>query len=523
LDDDTAISGGSLLIGKAGVLDVETGADGSGHGATLDDVNVTDGGSIEVGVSTDAILTLGDGTTINGSGTVTINAGSTLDVDGGTTTINLGGTITNNGTLEASGGGELDVVGHVDNSSGTLEVTSGGTLVVESEISGGKATIQGGTLHFDEESNVNVTFDNTHGYGTLIIGDADGDVDNFTGQIHGFSGTAPDASHSDVVELVDFAETHYSVLYKDGNEILTLRDAHGDVTALTFDNFSGTLVVSSSGGKTFIYDPPAAGAAGDTPSQIPAASAEADHASSVTTFQNGLSKIASWLGNEHAIDVSTGAVQTFVPTGLGDRGIASPNNLPAFGEHGIVPSAIGAAAGTSAVADAGLTIESGSDDGFIHTALSSLPNVLTSGHDAVPSAAHTSMLGGDQAVTATAGTFTLGGDHVAVPPIETALGGDHATVLTMGTPSPFTSLAVGADNFVFHPNLGSDNIHNYDVHAAVLGPSNVQNSAQLSGLATSAPELSPQIMFDPVHHDVADISATLSQFHQIVSSAALLH
>jgi hypothetical protein len=30
-------------------------------------------------------------------------------------------------------------------------------------------------------------------------------------------------------------------------------------------------------------------------------------------------------------------------------------------------------------------------------------------------------------------------------------------------------------------------------------------------------------MFDPANHDVADISATVSQFHHILSNAALLH
>jgi hypothetical protein len=506
LDDDSAIGGGSLSIGNAGVLDVETGADGSCHGATLDGVKVTDGGRIEVGeTSTDAILTVEDGTTIGGCGTMTIDAGSTLDVVNGTSTINLSGTITNNGVLEASSCATLIIASNINNACGQLDVTSGGTLEIQSKISGGGATIQGGTLHFDEESNVNVTFDNSHGYGKLVIGDADGDVDTFSGHIFGFSGTAPDASHSDVVELDDFAETHYSVQYKNGDEILTLRDAHGHVTTLTFDDFSGNLVVSSSGGKTSIYDPPAASAAGDTPSQTPAASAAADHASSVATFQNEFSKVSA--GNEHAIDHSMG----------------SSNSLPVFGEHGIVPPAINAAAGTSAVAEGDLAIESGSNGGFVQTTLSSLLSVLTSGQDAVPSAAHTFTLGGDQAITATLGTSALGGDQVTVPPMGTALGGEHATVLTMGTPSPFTSPALGADNFVFHPNLGNDNAHNSDAHAAVFAPSNVQSSAQLSELVTSAPEPAPPTMFDPTHHDVADISAMVSQFHQIASSAALLH
>ena len=265
LEGGADIIGGTMTINSGDKLDIENGH--SGGGATLDGVKVTDSGALDVGdVNSGAILSVDDGTTITGRGTMTINAGSTLDVNGGTTTIDISGTITNNGVLEASNGGTLDIVSSINNTSGLLEVTSGGTLFVESNISGGKATIQGGTLQLGEDSNVAVTFDNSQGYGKLIIGDADGDVDNFNGQIYGFSGTAPNSAHSDVVEDEDFAATSYSVQFKSGNEILTLRGADGKVATLTFDGFSGTLVVTSSGGKTYVYDPPAAGAGGDTPS-----------------------------------------------------------------------------------------------------------------------------------------------------------------------------------------------------------------------------------------------------------------
>ena len=52
--------------------------------------------------------------------------------------------------------------------------------------------------------------------------------------------------------------------FKNGDEILTLHGAHGAAMATPFDDFSGTLVVTSSGGKTYIYDPPAPGAGGNT-------------------------------------------------------------------------------------------------------------------------------------------------------------------------------------------------------------------------------------------------------------------
>src|ERR1700722_58680 len=129
LQDDATITGagtGTMTIHANNTVDVETSTNG---GATLDGVQVTDNGAFDIGdllSDSGAILILDDGTTVNGCGTMTINAGNTLKVDGGTTTINLGGTITNNGTLEASAGGPLDIVSHVDNGSGALSATSGG-------------------------------------------------------------------------------------------------------------------------------------------------------------------------------------------------------------------------------------------------------------------------------------------------------------------------------------------------------------------------------------------------------------
>ena len=130
--------------------------------------------------------------------------------------------------------------------------------------------------------------------------------------------------------------------------------------------------------------------------------------------------------------------------------------------------------------------------------------------------------GDDQAaLPTTQGAF--GGDHVTAPAIQPALGGDHATVPTAGLSSPFTSPALGADSFVFHPNLGTDNTHNSDIHTTDSGHVNGQNGAQPLGLATSLPQFAPEFMFDPAHHDATDISATVSQFHQMASSGTLLH
>ena len=112
------------------------------------------------------------------------------------------------GTIEANAAGGILTIdtGNAIVNAGLLEATNGGTLLVDDAVSGGSAIIAGGILDFAAQSNVSVTFDNGTGvpvYGELVLGDAT----DFSGQIAGFSGTAPDASHSDVVDLSGFAFT----------------------------------------------------------------------------------------------------------------------------------------------------------------------------------------------------------------------------------------------------------------------------------------------------------------------------
>ena len=268
---------------------------------------MTDNGALDVGdAGSGAILTLDDCTTISGSGTLTINACNTLDVDGGTTTIDLGGTITNNGTLEASCGGELDVVSHVDNSSGMLEAKSGGKLDIESAISGGSATIQGGTLEFGGKSNVDVTFDNSHGYGQLTLDHAE----NFCGTITDFTGTCADSAHSDVIDLKDinFDSCGFHECYDAATGMLTVTD--GTHTAyLKFDDFNGTFKFGSDGGSgTDIYDPPVTGSK-DAPSTTPATtttttttSAGSDHTAAPADNERVGERPRRDVGARHAAD-----------------------------------------------------------------------------------------------------------------------------------------------------------------------------------------------------------------------------
>ena len=118
-----------------------------------------------------------------GDGNLTLvnEAAGTIDANiaGGVLTLDTGNTIINYGVLEAS---------------------NGGTLQVQDAVTGGTAVIAGGTIEFDSASSIAVTFDNGSTgttYGVLILIDPS----HFTGDISGFTGTAPDLAHSDGIDV----------------------------------------------------------------------------------------------------------------------------------------------------------------------------------------------------------------------------------------------------------------------------------------------------------------------------------
>ncbi len=91
--------------------------------------------------------------------------------------------------------------------------------------------------------------------GTLVLNQAS----SFSGRIEGFTGTAPDAAHSDVIDLanINFNSGHFTDSYNASTGVLTVSDgAHS--ARLTFDDFKATFEFASDGkGGTDIYDPPA--------------------------------------------------------------------------------------------------------------------------------------------------------------------------------------------------------------------------------------------------------------------------
>ena len=166
---------------------------GTGSAAVLTNVDNTISGAGQIGTG-DSTLTLVNQT----HGTID------ADVAGGTLTLEPGTVITNDGILEATKGGTLQIADPV--------------------IGSGSILIEGGTLVLGAPSNVNVAFDNgteTPTYGELVLENASG----FSGQISGFSGTAPDVARSDAIDLVgiNYDSAAFSETYNDFD-----RCSHGD-------------------------------------------------------------------------------------------------------------------------------------------------------------------------------------------------------------------------------------------------------------------------------------------------------
>ena len=265
------------VVDNAGTLAVS-------DGATLPlDGTIDNTGTITLNGTGDQteLQIVGDGVTLQGGGQITMSDGAgdiIVGATAATTLTNVDNTISGagqigagdgnltlvnevHGTIEANiAGGILTVdTGNDITNNGILEATSGGVLQIDDAVSGsGHAVIAGGTVAFEAAANIDVIFDNgtsTPTYGELVLGDASA----FAGQISGFSGTAPDAGHSDVIDLagIDYDSSSFSETYNASSGLLTVSDG-SNIANLTLDNFDGTLSIASNGdGGTLITDPPA--------------------------------------------------------------------------------------------------------------------------------------------------------------------------------------------------------------------------------------------------------------------------
>src|SRR5262249_52014839 len=114
------------------------------------------------------------------------------------------------------------------------------------------------TLVFEQQASINVVFDNGStgiNYGELVLANASA----FSGQIIGFGGTAPDAAHSDAIDVcgMDYGSCTFSQVHNGSTDLLTVSDG-STIANLTFDNFNGALSFAADGhGGTLVTDPPA--------------------------------------------------------------------------------------------------------------------------------------------------------------------------------------------------------------------------------------------------------------------------
>jgi hypothetical protein len=147
----------------------------------------------------------------------------------------------------------------------------GGANIVDPPLAPAGTISNAASLDISTQSNETVSF--AGATGSLVLEQPE----SFTGQIVGFAGTAPDAAHSDTVDLVgiNYDSSKFAESFNSSTGLLTVTDGV-NTASFTFDNFNGTLAFSSDGnGGTLITDPPTA------------ASTQTDTAVATTTISSG--------------------------------------------------------------------------------------------------------------------------------------------------------------------------------------------------------------------------------------------
>ena len=207
LEDGTTITGGTLTVGSVGILDVKTSS-----GATLDDVGVTNGHSIEVfGGST---LTFDDGTSVNnGEGTITVD---------GTGTLALNDASIAGGTIDAYSTASGSII------AGDIDVT-GSSTISNAQLNNGQVTLG---------ANQTLTLDNDTVAGTSFFDTANGVSIQIEGSVtlDGVTVTGGTIANTNATLTVDAGQT------------LTLQGGV-KVTGGTLSN-SGTVDIEGSSGAT---------------------------------------------------------------------------------------------------------------------------------------------------------------------------------------------------------------------------------------------------------------------------------
>jgi large repetitive protein len=264
-------TGSVTVIAETGAI-IEGGRYGlAGFAYDGGDVNITNYATVTGTVAAVAAqATGGDGTVaINNfgilNGAIVSDATTAFENEAGATwnatssSTFTGQSFMNAGTIEVTAGVlTISAASYVD--TGSLVADGGNIVVTAAETGAGSATIYGTSqITYDSASSENITFA-TGATGELVLLDPSA----FTGAITGFTGTAPNAAHSDVIDVagIDYNSAGFKETYNASSGLLTLTD--GTHTAsLTFDDFNGTFVFASDdNGGTLIFDPPATASSG---------------------------------------------------------------------------------------------------------------------------------------------------------------------------------------------------------------------------------------------------------------------
>ncbi len=287
-------NGGTMLIEdgltNTGTIDVQSGTVDVADGGTDTGARYEGSGGLEFG----GTQTISDVTLTGESGTLTIDNFGTLDFVTAASAVNFANLTNehNSDSLQientrvtfddttASGGAIIETGPNAQinvdaGNSATFENT---TLTLSNNAADNGAVLVGGTVTID--STVNIA-----GTGTFTIADGGnlefgGSVPNtetvafsgstgtlqldnpkaFTGQISGFTGTAPNAAHSDVIDLagINYNSGDFSDAYNPTTGVLSVTDGTNSAS-LSFVGFTGTFqFASDSNGGTDVFDPPAA-------------------------------------------------------------------------------------------------------------------------------------------------------------------------------------------------------------------------------------------------------------------------
>ncbi len=235
-----------------------------------------------------------------------------------------------NGVVRVSNGTDfvsLKVSGSSDTAFEIAKDATGGTLIDDPSASSGTVTIDSGeTLDISGASTATVSFTNGNGStGELVLDDPTA----FTGHIVGFTGTAPDAAHSDTIDLVgiDFNSSQFVESYNSSTGLLTVSDGTHNAS-FTFDNFNATLDFASDGnGGTLITDPPASGISG---------AATTAPAELGIKFVDDTANVISGTSASVTLNNQDNTISGSGQLGNGEMGLTNAGTIEATGTHALV-------------------------------------------------------------------------------------------------------------------------------------------------------------------------------------------